>query len=383
MSTRLSAVALPVLAALMAAGVPRAQAQQEGEPEPAHEATLGGAPRELSEKEKRSIEKATQWLLKNQNADGSWGLNERGSPGDVTCTGLAGLALLADGNTEREGPDNAAVRAVQKGVRWMLKQARSAKGRNDIAGGVGTLIQGKLGQSIHNHFAVIFLTQVYGMRIFESGSGEENDLNALIRKLADNVAGAQATDGSWHRESFGSLKATCMAWLALRSAAFTGVPIRHATVEKTVGFIEKQYDGQAKLYLNGARGGYGYGDYQTLYATASCLRVMYGQGKGALPVVMAATDTFMNNVEKGAWSQMFLSVEGEDYLAALMMSHALVGEDGARWRRWWKFIGPALLKRQNADGSWTTTACISGRTFATACALMTLETPYRLLPIQQ
>ena len=34
-------------------------------------------------------------------------------------------------------------------------------------------------------------------------------------------------------------------------------------------------------------------------------------------------------------------------------------------------------------GSWTGTACISGRTFATSCALWALRTPNRLLPITE
>src|SRR5690349_2439661 len=59
---------------------------------------------EMTDRQKRSIEKATNWILQAQNRDGSWGL-DRSSAGDVTCTALAGLALMTAGNTERSGPD--------------------------------------------------------------------------------------------------------------------------------------------------------------------------------------------------------------------------------------------------------------------------------------
>src|SRR5262245_59467678 len=116
---------------------------------------------EMTEAQKRSIDKATAWLLQAQNPDGSWGL-ERRSAGDISCTALAGLALMAAGNTERDGPDSRSVEALRNAAGYLMEKARRARG--DIVSGHVTLIQNKLGTKIHNFFAVVFLTQIYGMR---------------------------------------------------------------------------------------------------------------------------------------------------------------------------------------------------------------------------
>jgi len=336
---------------------------------------------EASDAQRKSLEKGVQWLLKAQNKDGSWGLDSKDGQADPTCTALAGLVLLSDGNTERDGLSNEKVKAIRGAVEFILSRARKAK--DDISLTQTSLIQGKLGHTVHNHFAVVFLTQVYGMRSGDLDMSAEVNavLKPAIQKLTDFIARTQETDGSWHKNTFGSLKATCMAWLALRAAGSTGVPINGAKLDKTLQFIKKSYSSSTKLFHLDGRGGNG--DYQTLYATSSAIRVLQGSGLGNENMTLNAIDEFIKQCREGHWKQMFLSVEGEDYLAAMMMTHALVTENGERWKKWFPFIRDSLVKRQNADGSWTTTACISGRTFATACALVCLATPNRLLPIQE
>ncbi|GMV83235.1 MAG: hypothetical protein AMXMBFR7_44190 [Planctomycetota bacterium] len=333
---------------------------------------------ELTPAARETIKKGVEWILRAQNADGSWGLDAKSAP-DITCTALCGLVLLAAGETEREGSDARAVRALRKAAEYILKRARKAP--NDISFGETTLIQGKLGATVHNGFAVVFLTQLYGMR---PGDTAETNLEMIpsIQKLTDFIAKSQEADGSWHKQTFGSLKATCMSWLALRSAASAGLSIKHAAVQKTVKFIKDQHNPSTKLYDGGAQAQYG-GGYQSLYSTASCIRVLVGMGAGGEERTLDAMDAFIEQCKNGQWKQIFLTVEGEDYLAASMMSQALIGEDGPRWRKWFPFIRDQLMRRQNTDGSWTTTACISGKTFATANAVLTLQTPYRLLPLQQ
>jgi len=333
---------------------------------------------EFTEAQKASAEKAVKWLLKAQNRDGSWGLDAN-TPGDITCTALAGMALMECGTTERDG-DPEKVKALRGAVKYILKAARNNRG--DIEKAETTLIQGKLGRRVHNFFAVIFLTQLYGMRSpgVGSDSGDGNaDLREIIYRLSDVIAKSQESDGSWHKDTWGSLKATGMAWMALRSAASTSVPIQNAAVDKTVKFIRQQYNTRTKLYDCGGK----LQSYQALYATATCVRVMEGMGDGNTKECQDAADTFIQSCKSGDWGRIFLTIEGEDYLSAVVMTHALIHRDDNRWQTWFGYIREALMKRQNADGSWVTTACITGRTFATACAALTLNAPNRLIPIQQ
>ena len=63
---------------------------------------------EFTDKQIASIEKATKWLLKAQNNDGSWGLDQK-TTGDITCTALSVMALMSSGSSEREGADEQSV----------------------------------------------------------------------------------------------------------------------------------------------------------------------------------------------------------------------------------------------------------------------------------
>lgn len=331
---------------------------------------------DVTEPSRRAADRALQWLLRAQNRDGSWGL-DRGTPPEPSCTVMAALALMSAGHTGRGGPDPDCVRAVRRAVEYILQQGRRAP--NGVWGGQVTLVQGKLGQHIHTFFATVLLSQILGMQGPWVQRDEVQELRDLISVFTDRIARTQEADGSWHKEMFGSLKATCMAWLALRAAHSSGLNVQAATVEKTIRFIKKQFNPQTRLFDRFT----GQGNYQAIYATASCLRVLYAMGEGDSPEAVAATEAFLNFVKTGQMGAVFLTVEGEDYLSAALVSQALLPEDGKRWKAWFPWIREQLLKRQNADGSWTTTACISGKTFATAGALLTLQAPYRLLPIQE
>jgi len=315
-----------------------------------------------------------RWLLQAQNRDGSWGLDQ-GRDGCISCTVVASLALMAEGNTERGGPNSAAVLAIRKGLDFVMRHARRMKG--DIWKGETTLVQTKLGQSIHSIFATVFLTQIYGQRGGGLSEDDHQELRDVISQLSRIIVQAQGPDGSWHKETFGSLKATCMAWLALRSAASAGVDVEDASVRKTLAFLKAQWNPGSKLFDKTT----GNGNYQTIYATASCLRVLYAMGDGNSQEARGATEAFMRFVQTGQMGAAFLTVEGEDYLSAALFTQALLIEQDKRLGDWYPWITGELIKRQNQDGSWTTTACISGRTFATSCAVLTFLAPQRMLPI--
>lgn len=333
---------------------------------------LAAAPAGEAQDGVTSVSRGLRWILRAQNRDGSWGLDAR-SPGDVSCTVVAALALMAGGNTERGGPDPESVVAIRKAVEYVLGRVRRVRG--DFSRGEETLVQRKLGTQVHSFFATVLLTQAFGQR----GAWRSEDLEEFrdqISLLVARIVATQEADGSWHKETFGSLKATCMAWLALRSAASIGLDVEKASVRKIIAFILDQYNPKTGLFdLKNQAGG-----YQSIYSTGSCLRVLYGMGEGKSHQARAATDAFMAFVKTPQNGAAYLTVEGEDYLSAALVSQALLIEEDARWSKWFPWISKELEERQAKDGSWTTTACISGRTFATACALLALQTPFRLLP---
>ncbi len=322
----------------------------------------------ITDKARATIDKGIKWLLKAQNKDGSWGIDSK-TPGDVTCTALGAMALMAAGNTEKSGPDNEAHEAIQKAYNWILTMAR--KNPKKITNEQSTLIQGKLGTNVHAFIGTVFLTQAYGMRIAKDDAKE---LREILQKLVDFIASAQDSDGSWHRQTFGALKATSQAWLALRSSDRAGIVIKKAAVEKTVRFLKSQFNSSTGLFDI-----QGHGGFPSIYNTSSSVRVLCGMGEANSKEVEQAVPAFI----KACKNINLLAYEGEDFMAAALMSHAMLIKGGKAWDEWYKYIRDLLISKQNGDGSWTGTACISGRTFATTNALIALLSPLRHLPIAE
>ena len=68
----------------------------------------------------------------------------------------------------------------------------------------------------------------------------------------------------------------------------------------------------------------------------------------------------------------FGSNGGEEFLSYLNIGESLVVDGGERWEQWDQKMTENLNRIQNNDGSWTGHHCITGRTFCTATALLTL-----------
>ena len=64
-----------------------------------------------------TIRKGLEWLAKNQNkSEGNW--EAHGGQYPTTMTGLAGMALLMEGSTMREGKYS---QNIKKAVEWFMK----------------------------------------------------------------------------------------------------------------------------------------------------------------------------------------------------------------------------------------------------------------------
>ncbi|HYF51671.1 MAG TPA: hypothetical protein VEJ63_19810 [Planctomycetota bacterium] len=330
---------------------------------------------DITPEQTKSADRGIEWLIKAQNKDGSWGMDLKTTP-NVAATAVAGLALLSSGNTDRDGPSKETVKALKSCVQYLLERGKKTRPGHDIAEGERSEVQTYVGAYAPTFYSVVFLSQIYGNRSLDLPSDTYSEIKEVLTKLSDTISKSQETDGSWHKETYSSLQATCLAWMALRSANSTGIQIRHATVDKTLRFIRSQYNSGTRLF-DGARA-----NNNVVYASASAIRVIYGMGLWNEREGKDSGRAFINMVAKGPMAQQFLTNVGEDYPAAVFVTHALIKQGGDNWETWFNYVRTKLLKFQNADGSWTATSCLQGRTFATACSVLCLQTPYRLLPLQ-
>lgn len=63
---------------------------------------------------------------------------------------------------------------------------------------------------------------------------------------------------------------------------------------------------------------------------------------------------------------------GEEFLSYMNLAESLATRGGETWERWDSGMTMSLSRTQNADGSWSGSHCITGRTFCTSAALLTL-----------
>ncbi|HLH29024.1 MAG TPA: hypothetical protein VKW77_08905, partial [Acidimicrobiales bacterium] len=72
---------------------------------------------------------------------------------------------------------------------------------------------------------------------------------------------------------------------------------------------------------------------------------------------------------------------GEEFLSYMTIAEGLAVRDDDAWRRWDAGMTGDLYLSQNADGSWSGYHCITGRTFSTAAALLTLMADRTPVPV--
>jgi hypothetical protein len=72
---------------------------------------------------------------------------------------------------------------------------------------------------------------------------------------------------------------------------------------------------------------------------------------------------------------------GEEFLSYMTLAESLVVKGGDEWRRWDSGMTENLYRVQNADGSWSGSHCITGRTFCTSAALLTLMADRTPVPV--
>src|SRR2546421_7961311 len=91
-------------------------------------ATLARAD-EIPEKYRPTVEKGLQYLVKQQFKDGHWGAN--GDQYPVSMTGLAGIAMLMEGSTVREGKYATNVR---RAADWLMERSMKRNNRDGLIG---------------------------------------------------------------------------------------------------------------------------------------------------------------------------------------------------------------------------------------------------------
>ncbi|MGC3966877.1 MAG: hypothetical protein QM775_05750 [Pirellulales bacterium] len=319
-----------------------------------------GRAADMSPEQERSIERGIDWLLGVMNRDGGVG-PDLDRPAELGCTAIVGLALLSEGNTPRGGPHYRELRRVLHAVLDILEHRSTPKVNYEQ-----TLVQHKIGRNADLFIAAIFLTQVYG-----EAPDDQEDIRRALVELVATICSAQNSDGTWGEESWAPVLGTVLGWEGLRAASSCGLRVdasaRLAGESLFKQLRDKREDPRGLMH--------------NFYKTAASIRVLHSMGYRDDPVFKDCVTRLLRDARSD--SPLFTVAGGEEYLAFFFVTECLLKDPDKAWQAWYPDVCKNLVELQNTDGSWSGHHCITGRTFCTAAALLTLQACNFCLPISE
>jgi hypothetical protein len=229
---------------------------------------------ELPEDYKKVVKRGLDWLAKTQNKDGHW--EAQGGAYPITATAMAGMALLMEGSTIREGKYAVNIR---RAVDFLMSRSQS----NGLIGNPN--IPGEAGRYMYGHgFATLFLSCIYG----EEEDGEtRRKLEDILTRACDFIGKAQTHHQKGHKTgkplggwgyvsaadggNFDEGSVTITQLQAVRAARNAGIAVKKEIIDKALTYLEECTSPQGGIIYSYAQGAGGGGGSPALTAAAvSC-----------------------------------------------------------------------------------------------------------------
>jgi len=309
----------------------------------------------------QAIERGLAYLASRQDPrDGSFGATASGRR-RVAVTALSGMAFLSSGSTPGRGKYGA---NVQKAVDFLLSRCQP----NGFIFDEGNTGHGPM----YDHgFATLFLAEVYGM---SRTPRLRNSLERAVRLIVNS----QNKEGGWRYEpdtKDADLSVTVCEVMALRAARNSGIFVPKETIDNCTEYVRKSQTPE---------GGFRYQlstNYQVTFGlTAAGVVALYSAGTyggKTIELGLQYLDRYRPSI---AFRQPANHFFYSHYYAVQAMWHA----GGERWRQWYPDVRDELLHFpfHTSTGAWRDPSSY-GDEYATAMALLILQTPNNYLPIFQ
>jgi hypothetical protein len=310
-----------------------------------------------------AIDRGLEYLARTQSRDGAWRHGGQWGEYPVAMTSLAGLALLANGNTTTEGKY---APSVSRAANFLLASARPD----------GLIAHTEeAGRPMHGHgFAMLFLAQLYGM---EGDTGKQKQIAEVLQRAIDLTARSQSSLGGWiytpdARGDEGSVTITQLQ--GLRACRDAGIAVPKSVIDKAMKYLDASAlpDGGIAYRADG-RGG------SRPPITAAAVACWYSAGLYDYPLARKALDYCKQRV--GTGGSQGAGVFGHFFYAHLYMSQIMWMTGRETWEWYFPSMRDWLISKQIADGSWDGDGV--GKVYGTAISLFILQIPYGYLPILQ
>jgi hypothetical protein len=374
------------------------------------------------------VKKGLAYLVNQQHDDGGWGQGggwrqaDKGGrvegdqvvdPSDLGSTSIAVLALLRAGNTTKDGEY---AKNVAKGVDFIL--TRVEKCDNDglyVTDVRNTQLQVKIGPYVDTFLAQLVMSELKGKMPEAKG---EKRLVACFDKTMAKIVKHQKADGNFEKnEAWASTLSMALCSKGLNRASQMGFEVAPTVLARdqkanTDGLDVKKGDFSAPTSgASGKPSDAGVPIYATsgktsgLQEAVNTLKKEEKKNKEILfddkapkeekaraqkdldrlqeaeTAQQAAVKGLEARLEDKAFVQGFGSNGGEEFLSFMNISETLVVKGGKAWEAWDKNATEQLVRVQDKDGGWSGQHCITGRTFCTAAALLTLMADRAPIPV--
>jgi hypothetical protein len=330
-------------------------------PPPAAAADL--YPKQLDVRTQQAIKRGLDYLARTQGPDGDWRNAADGQAYPAVTTALAGMAMLAHGNTPTRGQyaDN-----IRRAELYVLACARPSGLITDDAGAIGRPMYG-------HGFGLLFLASAYGM---ETDPRVRDRSKKVITDAIKLTGAAQSGFGGWTYTpgggDEGSVTVTQMQ--ALRACSNAGFHVPKGVVEAAVKYLEA-----CKTPEGGITYSLGSGPPPRPAISAAAVCCLYNAGEYDSRLAEECLKYVWDHFKQH--DGQFDKGTGHEFYSHLYASQAFYQAGDKYWDKYFPQTRDQLLKMQDADGAWTGDGI--GPVYGTSIALIILQMPYKLLPIYQ
>ncbi|HEY3900939.1 MAG TPA: prenyltransferase/squalene oxidase repeat-containing protein [Chthoniobacter sp.] len=345
-------------------GVPGTMAGRMGGTARAQAMQMNGGKKESEE----AVMKGLRWLVKKQNADGSWG---GGGPAGAAMTGFSVLSFLGHGETPVSaefGP------TIQKALTWIMTNGKKNDGH--------LCMQPQFSQQgVYAHAIVAYaLGEYYTMT-------KDERVVDLEKKAVGYIVDGQGPDGGWMYSYDKTESDTSVSgWQiqALKAAHLSGLNIDgvDASLDKAMLDLKR---------VQGKNGGFGYRNAAQEKYSLSGVGVLctYFWKQEKDKMVRDGIEYIMDKTKKD-YPVEYKGDKGDLY-AWYYNTQACLMVGGAAWNTWNRLFQSEIVKNQAPDGSWPPMPGKAvgdlqiqpegnGQFYRTNLCILMLEVYYRYMP---
>ncbi len=315
---------------------------------------------------KSLYEAGLDYLIKQQNADGSWPSSQYGSgPGvDALCC----LAILSCGEDPNFGTY---AEPLRRGLRAILRVQNAETG-------LLATDRGSHGNMYHHGFGTLALAEAYGTvdeELLWEGADERpaRTLGQALELAVRCILASQDQNpfGGWRytpdaKDADVSVSgANIVALLAVRNA---GIEVPDENIKKAMDLLKQSTDSSGAVAYQVGSAGFAFGD-SVARSSIACLALSIAKEKESeqFQATLAYLQDRVDRPTTGSWP----------YYSRYDMAQALFQGDFDAWQKWNQMNTEILEDDQREDGS------IGGSTYSTAMSLLSMALNYRFLPIYE